>query len=262
MTSFARILSWALTLWLLAVPLPAAAEGRMLRVDSRPGVSVALYWAPVDGARATVLLFPGGGGGFGRVENGLPSSTNFLVRSIPHFRAQGLNVAVFGKPSDMPELDVAERTSAAHLTDVRAAVEAVGERSSVPLWLVGTSRGTVSVTAAAIGLPPGSIRGVVLTASLVNMNRPGALMQQDLSALRVPVLVVHHARDACGLCRPADVPWLLRGLTHAPVKKLLMLDGGADPRGPVCDALHWHGFVGMEQETVEAIAAWIARPVN
>ncbi len=262
MTSFARSAFCALALWLLAMPRPALAQASVLRLETRPGVTLALYWAPVDAARATVLLFPGGGGGFGRIENGLPSSANFLVRSITHFRAQGLNVAVFGKPTDMPELDVAERTSAAHLADVRAAVDAVRERSSAPLWLVGTSRGTVSVTAAAIGLPPASVRGVVLTASLVNMNRPGALMQQDLAALRLPVLVVHHARDACGLCRPADVPWLLRGLTNAPVKKLLMLDGGADPRGPVCDALHWHGFIGMEQETVEAIAAWIAQPVN
>ena len=184
------------------------------------------------------------------------------MRSLPHWRAAGLNVAIFGKPSDMPELEVAERTGAAHLADIRAVVEFLRERSAAPLWLVGTSRGTVSATAAAIGLPPGSAAGVVLSSSLVNMDRPGALMQQDLAAITLPVLLVHHARDACVLCRPADVPHLLRSLKNAPLKKLLMFDGGTDPRGSSCDALHWHGYIGMEKDAVDAIAAWIAAPSN
>lgn len=78
----------------------------------------------------------------------------------------------------------------------------------------------------------------------------------------LPVLVLHHARDACALCRPADVPYLLRSLKNAPVKKLLMLDGGGEPQGAACEALHWHGFIGMEKQAVDAIAAWIAAPSN
>jgi len=83
-----------------------------------------------------------------------------------------------------------------------------------------------------------------------------------LGAIHLPVLVVHHAKDACPLCRPADMPHLLRSLTNVPVKKLLMFDGGADPRGAACDALHWHGYIGMEKQAVDAIAAWIAAPSN
>jgi len=209
-----------------------------------------------------VLLFPGGGGGFGKVDSGQPSSQNFLVRSLQHFRAAGLNVAIFGKPTDMAELDVAERTGAAHLADIGAVVDELRRRSALPLWLVGTSRGMVSAAAAAIGLPPGRVGGVVLSSSLVNLDRPGALMQQNLAALSMPVLVVHHAKDACVLCRPADVPYLMRDLKNASVKKLLMLDGGGEPQGAACEALHWHGFIGMEKQAVDAIAAWIAAPSN
>lgn len=253
---------WLAALLLTASCVASHAQGSLLKLPTRPGISTNVWWEPVDGARATVLLFPGGGGGFGRVDGGQPSSQNFLVRSLQFFRSAGLNVAIFGKPGDIPELDVAERTGAAHLADVSAVVDELRRRSPLPLWLVGTSRGTVSATAAAIGLPPGRIAGVVLSSSLVNLDRPGALMQQDLAALVLPVLVVHHAKDACVLCRPADVPYLLRSLKNTPVKKLLMLDGGADPRGAVCDALHWHGFIGMEKEAVDAIAAWIAAPSN
>ena len=248
---------------LLATLCPASqAQGTLLKLPTRDGITTNVWWEPVDGARATVLLLPGGGGGFGKVDGGQPSSRNFLVRSLQHFRTAGLNVAIFGKPTDMAELDVAERTGAAHLADMAAVVDELRRRSALPLWLVGTSRGTVSATAAAIGLPPGRIAGVVLSSSLVNLDRPGALMRQDLAAISVPVLVVHHAKDACPLCRPADVPYLLRGLRNAPVKKLLMLDGGSEPQGAACEALHWHGYIGMEKQAVDAIAAWIAAPSN
>ena len=41
-----------------------------------------------------------------------------------------------------------------------------------------------------------------------------------------------------------------------------MLDGGGEPQGAACEALHWHGFIGMEKQAVDAIAAWIAAPSN
>jgi hypothetical protein len=44
------------------------------------------------------------------------------------------------------------------------------------------------------------------------------------------------------------------------VKKLVMVDGGGDPRGDPCEALHWHGFIGMEKEAVDIIGDWIKNP--
>ena len=44
----------------------------------------------------TVLLFPGGGGVFGKVEDGRATSNNFLVRSMSYFSANEFNVAIFG----------------------------------------------------------------------------------------------------------------------------------------------------------------------
>ena len=84
--------------------------------------------------------------------------------------------------------------------------------------------------------------------------RPGALMQQDLAAFTLPVLVVHHAKDACPLCRPADVPYLLRGLRNAPVKKLLMLDGGSEPQGAATITINCNAGV------FSATSVWQAAP--
>ena len=108
---------------LLVMGAVAHAEGTLFKVPTRPEVKTTLFWEPVEGAKATVFLFPGGGGGFGKVEDGKPTSNNFLVRSAPYFTANGLNVAIFGRPSDLEDLDYADRISDTHMADVRKVLD-------------------------------------------------------------------------------------------------------------------------------------------
>lgn len=243
------------------LPALALAEGVLLKVPTREGVTTTLFWEPTDNAKATVFLFPGGGGGFGKVENGKATSNNFLVRSALYFTANGFNVVIFGRPSDSEDLDYADRISDTHMADVRKVLDFVKAKSTAPVWIVGTSRGTISAAATAIHVQ-GDIAGLVLTSSVVNYKKPGAVPRQDLAAIKVPVLVLHHSRDACIHCRPDEVPAILKGLRNAPVKKLIFVDGGANPTGDVCAGQHWHGFVGMEDEAVRMIADWIRNPQN
>ena len=119
------------------------------------------------------------------------------------------------------------------MTDVRKVLEFVKRKADVPVWMVGTSRGTVSVTAAAINMPD-AMAGVVPTSSVVSYKKPGAVPKQDLAAVTVPVLVFHHSKDACIHCRPDEVPAAFKGFRNAPVKKLIFVDGGGKPnRGRV-----------------------------
>lgn len=238
----------------------ALEAGSVLRVPTREGVQTTVYWLPAAQAAATVLLFPGGEGGFGAMQDGWPGSNNFLVRTAAQFAAQGLNVAIFGRPNGKP-MQPAERMGADHLQDVRQVVQALKTRSSAPLWLVGTSRGTTSAAAAASRLQDEGIAGLVLTSSIVSPQTPGNLPSLDLPAIRVPVLLMHHARDACRLCPPDAMPSVLERFTGAPVKKLVIVDGGSSPSGDVCHALHWHGFIGMEEDAVQQIVQWIRQPV-
>jgi hypothetical protein len=240
----------------------AHAEGRLFKVPTRPDVATTLYWEARDGAKATVLLFPGGAGGFGKIDNGKPSGQNFLVRSTQHFLDNGFNVAIFGRPDDTPDLENAGRVSERHMSDVRAVLEFVQSKSALPVWIVGTSRGTVSAAATAINVRNPGIAGLVLTSSIVTRKIPGNVPGQNLPAIRVPVLVLHHAKDACFACRPYEAPAILDGLVNAPVKKLILADGGADPGGDPCGPLHWHGFIGMEKQAVDTIAGWIGSPTT
>ena len=251
---------WLLALLCLCFGHAAHGAGALFKVPTRDGVVTSVFWEAAPNAQATLLLFPGGAGGFGKVEDGRASGGNFLVRSVPHFVAHGFNVAIFGRPSDMDELGWAQRTEPAHLNDVARVLDFVKRQSSQPVWLVGTSRGTVSAAAAAIHVQDPVIAGLVLTASVVRHATPGAVPRQNLAAIRLPVLVYHHARDACRHCQASETPSIIQGLTQAPVKKLMVVDGGADPSGDVCAAQHWHGFVGMEREAVEQIAGWIKSP--
>lgn len=249
-------------LWSLAAVMgPAWAQGTLFKVPTRDGVTNSLFWESAPNAKATVLLFPGGSGGFGKVEDGSPTGGNFLVRSAPHFIARGYNVAIFGRPSDM-ELGWNERTGKAHMTDVAKVLDFLKRLSDLPVWVVGTSRGTVSATAMAVHVKDPAIAGLVLTSSVVRRSTPGAVPTQDLQAIHIPVLVYHHARDGCKHCQASDTPAILRGLTRAPVKKLMVVDGGSHPVGDECAGQHWHGFIGMEQEAIAQITAWIQAPAH
>jgi hypothetical protein len=249
----------AMLLVLTAASVSAWAE--IVRLDVRPGVKLPVHYVKRDGARATLILIPGGMGGFGKPENGEPTSRNFLVRARAHFAEAGFNVAILGRPQDQDDLTYELRIGADHLADIRKTVDFVKADTGLPVWLIGTSRGSVSAAAAAIAFPPELLAGIVLSSSVVR-DKPGALPGQKLAAIRVPVLLVHHKRDACPICRPDDLPTVLAALNQAPVKKLVMLEGGGPPQGGVCEALHHHGFIGMEREAARAITDWIRKPVG
>lgn len=247
-----------LALGLMLLAGAAQAADRLVNIDTRPGVRIGYWLMERDGATATVLLLPGGKGGIG-IKNGAPTSENFLVRSRDRFAAAGFNVAVLGRPSDREDLDLAYRAGADHVEDLRRVAERLKRDLGKPVWLVGTSRGTTSAAAAAVALGTG-IDGLVLTSSITDAGRPGAVQNMALKEVRVPVLVLHHRRDACRSTPPGPAPRIVEGLTNAPAKRLAMVDGGSGAYGDPCEPMHWHGFIGMEQQAVDEIVRFIRDP--
>jgi pimeloyl-ACP methyl ester carboxylesterase len=238
---------------------PVSAKDQLVKIDTRPGVTVSFYYMKRPGAAATVVLLTGGGGGIG-MKDGAPTSTNFLIRSRDVFAANGFNVAAVGKPTDKPDLDYAFRISPRHMEDLRKVVDYLKQDAGLPVWLVGTSMGTISTAAAAIAFGDEQLAGIVLTSSITRFDKVGAVPTQKLERIHIPVLVMHHEKDACPACRPHEVPYIMKGLTNAPIKKQLMVNGGAGAQGDPCEALHWHGYIGMEKEAVDLISAWIKKP--
>jgi len=248
---------------LLFFAFTASAADRFVNIDTRPGVRVGYYLMERPDAVATLVLLPGGAGSIG-LKDGVPTSGNFLVRSRDLFAAAGFDVAVVGRPSDRIELDNNFRASADHVTDLRMVVERLRKDLGKPVWLVGTSRGTVSAAAAGAALGPDEIAGIVLTSSVTSGSRtsPVSVFSLDLSEIRVPVLVVHHRDDGCVSCSPRDAARIVDRLSKSPSRKFILLSGGSGARGDPCEAMHWHGYVGMEPEAVDTITGWIRNPLQ
>lgn len=255
---FRRLCTAAL---IATMSIAAHAGGNLFKVPTRDGVVTTLFWEAAPDATATVFLFPGGAGGFGKFEDGKATGGNFLVRSAPYFLANGFNVAIFGRPNDM-DLDWEVRTEPTHMNDVAKVLDFVKHKSGLPIWIIGTSRGTVSAAATAINIQDPSIAGLVLTASVVRNATPGAVPRQRLSAIKIPVLVYHHVKDGCKHCQANGTPAILNGLTQTRVKKLMVVDGGSNPTGDECAGQHWHGFIGMEKTAIDTISNWIKAPTN
>jgi pimeloyl-ACP methyl ester carboxylesterase len=242
-----------------ATPLTATGGDRLISLSTRDGVTNSYWWMPRDGAQATVLLFSGGSGGMG-LRDGEPKSGNFLIRSKDLFAQAGLNVALMGNPSDNPRLSPAFRRSPEHVGDVAAVVADLKARSNAPVWLVGTSQGTISAAAAAVGLGH-SVQGVVLTSTLTGSQAGGSVSDLPVESLTVPVLLHQHAQDACVVTPPQLSRRLLARLIGSPVTKYMEVEGGKNPTGSPCEAFHYHGYVGIESDVVRQIANWIFQPV-
>ena len=241
---------------------PAVAQTpRVVDVPTRAGVTQRILLLPTANAKATVILFAGGDGGIQIAPDGsIRRSGNFLVRSRELFAAQGLAVAVIDAPSDRQDPPFLSnfRQSAEHVADIKATIAWLKQELKLPVWLIGTSRGTQSAAYAAIQLSQteGSPDGVVLTSSILADRRSRPVPHMALDRLSAPVLVVHHRLDGCRACLYSDLPQLTDKLKHLKKTATLVFDGG-DSVGDPCEARAYHGFNGIESEVTRQIAAWI-----
>lgn len=258
-----RTRSWIA--WLgLACTAAAMAQTREQVVDvpSRPNVTQRfLLLAPPQPPKAAVVLLAGGHGGLGIAPDGSLQwgRGNFLVRSRQLFVDQGFTVAVVDAPSDRqspPHLSGFRQTPE-HAADIRAVLAWLRQQAAVPVWLVGTSRGTQSAAYLATELVgPEGPDGVVLSATVLTDRNSRAVPFMPLDRIKVPVLVVHHEQDGCRVCPFSEVPFLMRKLENAARKQLLAFNGGLNVGDP-CEARAYHGFNGLEAEVVRQMAAWM-----
>jgi pimeloyl-ACP methyl ester carboxylesterase len=250
---------------LLTTSTVLAQPARTVDIPTRPGVTQRFLLIAPEKPKAAVILFAGGDGGLTLEADGrIPKlAGNFLVRSRQLFADQGLTTVVIDAPSDKqsyPYLS-GNRQTHEHVADVKAVIAWLREQAKIPVWLVGTSRGTQSAGFIAAQLPPadGGPDGIVLTASVLRDPRSRAVPEMALGRVRIPVLVAHHRLDSCRLCLFSDVPLLMDKLTATPRKELMAFDGGISVGDP-CEARAYHGYNGIEREVIDRIAGWITAP--
>ncbi len=249
------------TLFALCAHVQAQVSQRVVDIPTRPGVTQRMLVIAPPEPKAAVVLLAGGHGGLQIFPNGSLKwgEGNFLVRSRQLFADQGLLVAVVDAPSDRqsPPFLQGSRQRPEHAADLKAVIAWLRDNGKVPVWLVGTSRGTQSAAYVATELAGADgPDGIVLSATILRDDKGRAVPAMPLGRLRIPVLVVHHEQDGCALCAFADMPALMDKLGNAPRKQLLAFQGGAS-RGDPCEAFSHHGFNGIERDVVAQAAAWM-----
>jgi hypothetical protein len=270
----------AATIAIIALTAPYAAQGEsvcgeVVRLTTHDrtttSYSLAAPSAKSQGGISLVLLV-GGGGHLNLDGSGCPRALkgNSLVRSLPHFHAAGFATALVDAPSDHPGEDGLKgfRLTGKHADDLGKVIADVRRRNGGPVWLVGTSRGTISAVNAAVRLEgPAAADGLVLTSPITSggkgVRRPWAaqtVFDVRLTAIRMPVLVVGHAADTCIRTPPSLNPRITArtsGVREQVVTVTGSGKGGGRRSVDACQGRTPHGFLGQEAEVAAGIARFV-----
>jgi pimeloyl-ACP methyl ester carboxylesterase len=216
-----------------------------------------LYDAPPH-PRATLVMLPGGSGDIGvRRDGALRHDDNFVVRTRADWVARGYAVMI---PDTVDQANLrGVRSSPAYGRLVDGLAAYARDQAPVPIFLIGTSQGTIAAMNGAAHARPNLIAGLVLTESVSVPGRRSTetVFDVDPQGVRVPVLVVANRDDACDVAPPEMAPRIAAALTRSTSVRVLTVSGGMQRSDRTCGSLSPHGYYGIEQEVVGGIAEWL-----
>ncbi len=248
-----------------AAPVARAGEAEAVTIDTTFVVKTppVRLDRPAHTAHASVVLMTGGNGLLSLDATGtiIDSTGNFLIRSADLFLRHGLNVMMAdAAPAHPTGLTFANRLSATHAAELQGFINAAMNRWGKPVWVVGTSNGSISaVTAAGFSPALAGLRGVVLTSPVTQLT-PGTQPTFNLYASRItlPTEVVWHQDDHCSFSPPAGSAALFTQIPSHDKAEHAFEHGHSVATDP-CGAFSEHGYAGIEEEVVDKIAQFIHR---
>ena len=246
-----------------------AANESVESVESRGVEQKFLLTRPNSDPVANVILLAGGHGKLS-LGNFFGSPTigwgreNFLVRTREAYADHGFLIATMDAPTNRKKMNAIWRMGDEHAKDIQAVAAFLKQQADVPVWIIGTSMGTFSAANAGIRAK-NDVNGVVLTSSVTRSKKkwaiysdyPYGVVNMGLDKISAPVLVVSHKDDGCKLTPASDIDLLADQLSASKKVEKALVSGGDHPRSGPCNALSQHGFLGIEQEVVDIIAAFI-----
>ena len=201
-------------------------------------------------AKVNFIGFVGGGG----LKGSASKSQNPLSRSAKDFRDSGSNYYVF--PNPKKKKNIGDRKNKDHMSRISILIDHIKKENNLPIILLGHSRGSISVAAAANTLEKGKISGIVILGSIttsVGKYTPYTLtMNHMLKETSIPVLVIHHEKDGCAGCSYLGAKNLAKKKNY----KLISITGGGKS-GSECGPLHYHGFEGTTDQVISSIQDWV-----
>ena len=183
-----------------------------------------------------IILFPGGNGAMNpHMQDGVlvyKYKKNFVMRTRKHIVDDDFATVATNSSQ------VSER--------IQAIIDDVKQRfPAARIYLMGTSNGTFDTMHLA-GYLSERIAGEIHTSSLASVASFNAKQYKNRH------LFVHHKNDEC-----RATPFSAVESSHQSYGNELIAMSGGQPQGDPCEPFGYHGFHGVEKETINAIKTWI-----
>lgn len=207
--------------------------------------------------RGTIVMLPGGAGDVGVERDGdLRHGDNFVVRTRALWNAKGYAVLI---PDTIDRANLRGlRSSPAYARLVDDLIGFAHRQVPGPVFLLGTSQGSIAAMNGAAHADPRSLAGVVLTESVSVLGGSGeTVFDADPQGVRVPALVVANRDDRCNVAPPQAAQRIAAAMTESRDVRVLMVSGGVTRSKKDCGSLTPHGYYGIEQQVVTGIVQWM-----
>jgi pimeloyl-ACP methyl ester carboxylesterase len=218
-------------------------------------------------AVATLVFIPGGEGrrGFGTdvtERNGYFSvyAFNRMLRSLsdPGATSGRFNVVIFDSPTVLTSANhwSGPRTGTDHLSRVEDVVRHYKERLGKPVWLMGHSLGSISVTETYKRLQDEK-RAALVSGLIISAGQNGTSLNWETTTL--PVLVLHHEADACVGNTVGHAKRIVTQLREAGNQsaELALASGGSSYGDPCRNG--YHMYLDIEPAVAKVLDAFMSR---
>ncbi len=266
--SVAALIAMALGAW---APRATAQDcGRLQQLAGHGGQVLPFAVSPPEGSArgVSLVLLAGGHGHVALDAAGCPAQLkgNALLRARPLLQARGYEVVTLDAPADYQGADgLADfRIAPAHAEDIGRVVRWLREHGARQVWLLGTSRGSISAVNAASRLsgdaaPDGLVLSAVLSTSVTARKSWAGhhVFDLPLEQIRQPTLLLGHVDDSCPRSPPSGQARVAQRI-GASARTRLMSGGSGPVSGPdACEGRSPHGFWGQDAEMVDETLAFI-----
>jgi hypothetical protein len=214
-----------------------------------------LYLRPKSSV-GTIVMLPGGAGNVSIDANGdLAHDKNFVVRTRDQWLLRGYALVIPDAVNGQNMRGV--RSSPEYARTVQTLVDFAHTEMPGPVFLLGTSQGSIAAVNGAAHLSTQALAGVVLTESVSRQSNSGeTVFDASPDRVTVPTLIVANRSSACRVAPPEDAPLIATMMTHAPEVNVLYVEGGVT-RSSDCGSESPHGYFGIEDQVVDKIANWL-----
>jgi pimeloyl-ACP methyl ester carboxylesterase len=222
---------------------------------------------PAKEAVATLVFVPGGEGrrGFGAdvtekhgYFSGYPFNRMLRSLSDPGATSGRFNVVIFDSPTLLVTMGhwSSQRAGTDHLSRVEDVVRHYKERLGKPVWLMGHSMGSISVTETYKRLQDEK-RAALVSGLIVSAGQNGTSLNWETTML--PVLVLHHEADQCVGNTVGHARRIVTKLREAGnLSAELAIVSGGSAWGDPCRS-GFHMYLDIEPDVAKVLDAFMSR---